>query len=763
MKKVFYCIYVIYFFTYCNLAFSQRINTLFREDNFFIQSKVEKCDTMGWLFFSDSCKLQPGDLFEKYKQYTGLSSYDEMRQKSINSDKYGWSHTKYEQYYKGIKVQGCEWSEHWQDCCLKIAHGKLVEGLNISIIPTVSFNDAVSLATRAISANKYAWQDSEWEKNIKEEEGNESATYYPEQELIISRINGNDFDNSNYGLVWKFQILSLDPFSIYDIIVDANTGDILFLEQSGNYNGPANLLYSYGSQILDTKPKLWYYILKADDEGRDITTKYGTGPEVFSNNGTNFFWQSNVSDDDDDWGFDEQYATTAHWVVTKAWDYYNQIHGRNGFNNQGVPVRVWADSGDENNARHFNFKGNEYLEFGNATPSGNTFATLDIAGHEFTHGVIAYTSGLGHFREPGALNESFCDIFGVLVERQSSPNGFNWEIGDEIGIGNLRSLINPQSTFCPDTYLGLFWHPTDLTHCPNISSDCGIHFNCGVQNYWFYLLANGGFHNGVKIFPIGIDKAAQITYLSMVSFMQEESQFFDARESAIAAARIIFGPCSFEEIQVTNAWSACGVGGLFQGPCLTVQGPKIICFPLTKPIIFTAFDLPGSTFQWQFPNNWIAYTYGNGNKFLKVMGLGEINSLPIQQTIKVISSNGQVFPLLVNIRDCKGKDICNDFLILRDNSINLDNEFQDINFDSNYVIFPNPVSDILLIENLKMEEPIKELTIFDIYGNKLYYNSNEISEKDIFELNISNLSSGVYFIILESLNNSVIKKFIKSE
>jgi Zn-dependent metalloprotease len=143
----------------------------------------------------------------------------------------------------------------------------------------------------------------------------------------------------------------------------------------------------------------------------------------------------------------------------------------------------------------------------------NPVVGLDVEGHEFSHMVINNNGngGLTYQGESGALNESFADIFGTCVEfyASSSPN---WTIGENVMINSpffMRSMSNPNLGFQPqpDTYLGTNWQPTS-----NSSDNGGVHTNSGVQNYWFYLLCQGGsgtndLGNSYSVTGIGITQA----------------------------------------------------------------------------------------------------------------------------------------------------------------------------------------------------------------------------------------------------------------
>src|SRR5690554_259192 len=103
--------------------------------------------------------------------------------------------------------------------------------------------------------------------------------------------------------------------------------------------------------------------------------------------------------------------------------------------------------------------------------------------------------------------------------------------------GNLiRSLASPNIYGQPHTYQGQYWY--------NGTADYGgVHTNSGVQNYWFYLLSEGG--NGQNdngdyyyiVQGIGKEKASRIAYKALTSILQNSSQYSDAREATITAAK----------------------------------------------------------------------------------------------------------------------------------------------------------------------------------------------------------------------------------
>ena len=119
---------------------------------------------------------------------------------------------------------------------------------------------------------------------------------------------------------------------------------------------------------------------------------------------------------------------------------------------------------------------------GSTSAATDDWNTNDIMGHEFTHGVTQSEAGLIYNNESGALNESFSDIFGEMVE--SWAEGIcDYLVGADRGA--IRSFINPNTYGQPDTYLGTDWYT-------GTADNGGVHTNSGVQNHWFYLVSEGG-------------------------------------------------------------------------------------------------------------------------------------------------------------------------------------------------------------------------------------------------------------------------------
>ncbi len=264
-------------------------------------------------------------------------------------------------------------------------------------------------------------------------------------------------------------------------------------------------------------------------------------------------------------------ALDAHWGMSRSYDYFKDVFGRRGYDKKSGPVTNMINAsmlfaGTQNNAAALNAGANGIMVFG----LGDRFnmdavVSLDVVGHEFAH-MVVFHNGLGGLvaqGESGALNESFADIFGACIEFKYKGAQANWLVGDEAYLRSpwmYRSMSHPKEHLDPDTYQGQYWiNPT------NLQNDYGgIHVNNGIQNKWFYLLCQGGSGTNDKghsydVSPIGMDKAQQIAYRNLTTYLTPYATFIDAYRGSLQATIDLFGADGTEYTAVTAAWYAVGI------------------------------------------------------------------------------------------------------------------------------------------------------------------------------------------------------------
>ena len=269
-------------------------------------------------------------------------------------------------------------------------------------------------------------------------------------------------------------------------------------------------------------------------------------------------------------------AHDAHWGMEKVYDFYLNKFNHKSYDGKSSQIIQMINPPfsicSANNAKARWGNGSYSMVYGIGDGIDyKPFVLLDIMGHEFTHLVTAANGdqNLPTTGEGGALNESFGDIMGNAIESYALSTA-DWEVAKGIfysdGDKSLRSLKNPEE----NTYHGDNWKT--ISGNPNSTNDNDwVHHNCGVQNYWFYLLCQGGSgyidnntaNEKYSVQGIGMDKAIQIVYKNLLYYITSTSKYPDSREGSIKAAIQEYGKGSPEYKAVVNAWHAVGVGGKY--------------------------------------------------------------------------------------------------------------------------------------------------------------------------------------------------------
>ena len=244
--------------------------------------------------------------------------------------------------------------------------------------------------------------------------------------------------------------------------------------------------------------------------------------------------------------------------VGETRDWFAAVLERSGIDNLGSDIVVNANFGqDFGNA----FWDGTRIVFG--TGDGVVFsdfsASLDVAGHEMTHGVVQYTAGLEYQSQSGALNEHFADVAGSLVEQRAQgldAGTANWLIGDEIMAPDLygealRSMAHPGTAY-DNPVLGKDPQPAHMDdYFAGPEDNQGVHINSGIPNRAFYLAA----------MEIGSEPAGRIWFAALAR-MGPTATFLDAARIVCEQARVAArdGVASRQAAQaVRAAWRAVGV------------------------------------------------------------------------------------------------------------------------------------------------------------------------------------------------------------
>ncbi|MEU3450855.1 M4 family metallopeptidase [Streptomyces thermolilacinus] len=343
------------------------------------------------------------------------------------------------------------------------------------------------------------------------------------------------------------------------VVTDAANGKELYSYQAVE-TGSGTSQYS-GTVPLGTT---------ATGSGYTLTDAARGGHRTYDLNGGTSGTGTLFTDADDAWGNGlptnrQTAAVDAHYGAALTWDFYKSELGRNGI------------AGDGKAAYSRVHYGNAYVNafwqdscfcmtYGDGANNAKPLTSIDVAGHEMTHGLTSRTAGLRYSGESGGLNEATSDILGTSVEfHAGNPNDpGDYLIGEKIDIrGNgtpLRYMDKPSK----DGSSADFWSRS--------VARMDVHHSSGVGNHFFYLLSEGSgaktingvaydspTYDGTPVTGIGRVKAYRIWYKALSVYMTSSTNYAGARTATLQAATDLYGANSAEYQAVAKAWAAVNV------------------------------------------------------------------------------------------------------------------------------------------------------------------------------------------------------------
>jgi len=502
------------------------------------------------------------------------------------NDQIGYIHYRYQQTVNGIPVKFGMYIAHVKNGMIESINGDLFDNAS-TLTASISETSALNSALNHINAESYKWEIPSQEEQLKYELEDPTATYYPKGELVLINKNGNIEDE--LVLAYRFNIYSEKPFGRKEVYVNARTGAIVWEENKiheADVTGSASMLYS-GTQTITCDDASGPFRLR--EAGR------GNGIRTYSNGNTTTYSTADITNGSANWTTPDA-SLDAHWGAEMTYDYLLNEHGRNSIDGNGFALisHVHHDNNYQNA-----FWDGQRMTYGDGAGNSTPLTSLDIAGHEIAHGLNSNTANLVYQAESGALNESFSDIFGNSVERFARPSQYSWEIGEDLN-WVIRNMANPNAEGDPDTYFGNNW--ASLTGGDN----GGVHTNSGVQNYWYYLITDGGSgtnDNGdaYTVNGLGLTSSGSVAFRNLTVYLTVSSQYADARFYAIQSAVDLFGGCTNEVEQVTNAWYAVGVGPIYAPITVSdFDAPTLTSCSAPFTVNFNNLSINGNTYSWDF-------------------------------------------------------------------------------------------------------------------------------------------------------------------
>ena len=539
-----------------------------------IQTKVLGDDNQPVLVqFSAEGKMayrgQSGD--QVLRQQLGLTTADQMVQRSLETDQLGFTHQKFGQFYQGIRVEHADYTVHAKGGTVESISGDFEKISGLNTTPAIGAEAALERALASVGARKYMWQTNEAD----------AAAFAPKGELVIVRDSRKSAETGPLVLAWKFNVYAAAPISRAFIYVDASTGEVVLKDaiiKHAAATGTFATAYS-GSRSTNNGTTTGGYFL------REGTTR-GLGIETYNcKKGNSYTTATDFVDADNNWtaaeynnaNFDNV-SGDAHVGAQATYDYWKNVHGRNSYDNAGAKIKSYVhfdDTPGDGVGYENAYWNGSVMTYGDGASRFRPLTALDVCGHEIGHAVCEKTANLTYSNESGAMNEGLSDIWGASIEAYAVANlGFTsggvkakstWLIGEEIDKAQaaLRSMSDPKSLGQPAYYKGVNWYA-------GTADNGGVHTNSGVLNHWYYILAVGksGTNEGGGVYSVtgvGIDAAAKITYRMESVYMVASSTYSQARSYAIQAATDLYGAGSAQVTAVTNAWFAVGVGAAAGG------------------------------------------------------------------------------------------------------------------------------------------------------------------------------------------------------
>ncbi|MEV7340317.1 M4 family metallopeptidase [Streptomyces sp. NPDC093544] len=475
----------------------------------------------------------------------GLGAKEKLVVRDVLQDADGTVHTRYERTYDGLPVLGGDLVVH------ESASGK-TEGVTKATKATIkvaSLTPAVTSAkaeTQAVTAAKAA--------------GSEKTEASQAPRKVIWAADGTPV------LAYETVVGGLQedgtPNELH-VITDAATGKKLY-EYQGIETGTGKSLYS-GTVTLGTTLSGSTYQLTDTSRGSHKT--YNLSHTTSSGTGTLF------TDADDTWGTgaasssttDQTAAVDAAYGAQATWDFYKNTFNRSGIKNNGVAAYSRVHYG----SAYVNAFWSDTcfcMTYGDGAGNIKPLTSLDVAGHEMTHGVTANTAKLVYSGESGGLNEATSDIFGTAVEfsTANSSDVGDYLIGEKININGNGTPLRYMDQPSKDGGSANYWSST--------LKNLDVHYSSGPANHFYYLLSEGSgaktingvaynspTYNGSTITGIGRDKANQIWYKALTTYMTSSTTYAGARTATLSAASALYGSTSTEYAAVAAAWTAVNV------------------------------------------------------------------------------------------------------------------------------------------------------------------------------------------------------------
>ena len=745
------------------------------------------------------------------KTYLPVNNRHTFKEVQQPNDPLGYTHRKYQQYFRGIMVENNVYTVHSKNGNLSAMNGNFTPiEENNSITPTITETEALNQAIQQSPASIYMWNTSSANLYYQKKGSN----YLPTGKLLFINMGGAA------KLVYKFDIFSLVPLRREYVFIDAKNGQLLkktpilmdcfpttttqhtsthsredILKNSTNtstINGNFSTRY-IGSTTSITDLDNNTYRLRDYSRGKgietlNVSTLNNSDLDYNLNNAVDFIDNDNIWTEYNNSKKDNA-ALDVHKSTQNVYDFFKNTFSRNSIDDNNLKLRSYVHFlGIEGKYVNAFWTGNEMFYGDGDGTRFDPLTSQDVIAHELGHGICQFTANLQYEGESGALNEALSDIWGAVVENKYYATKKTWLIGEDFDLiskTGFRDMSNPRSRNMPQTYFGNNW-----VWQSNFDNG-GVHINSSVINYWFYLLSQGG--NGTNDFGVsfnvtglGISDASKIVYRTETLYLAANSGFLDFRAGVITATKDIFGANSIQMQNVMNSFAAVGITSpllpaqqnFYPTACSVPQYQKTCGIAMTADIIYTstlysAFSIICNSSSPLFLDNC-------NFKFLSDLYVGNIMVAPKGSLIveagnvikfeSQVRENGFIAGLNVPYGSTFKAQICssstNTQAYAKENISTQNIATEELNTEKNklnMVISPNPIiNDFIINFTLPIYSQINVFITSSSGQTIISVLENETKEAGSYQIpiNATNLTAGVYFVILQANEKRLTKKIM---
>jgi Zn-dependent metalloprotease len=242
-----------------------------------------------------------------------------------------------------------------------------------------------------------------------------------------------------------------------------------------------------------------------------------------------------------------------------TYDMFKKVFSRNSIDGRGMRIDSTVHYGESYDNAFWNGRQMVYGD-GDGVVFGPFTKALEVIGHELTHGITQYEAELNYRGQSGALNESFSDVFGIMIKQYKygqTADESDWLIGSSlflprVNAKGIRSMKAPGTAY-NDPLLGKDPQPGHMhDYIATEEDNGGVHLNSGIPNRAFYEVA-------IRLKGYAWEKAGLIWYKTLTEKLRRGSNFHDGMMLTVTAASELYGANSLEQKAVRAAWAEVGV------------------------------------------------------------------------------------------------------------------------------------------------------------------------------------------------------------